>query len=338
MKRGLAAVLGLLALAVLGCKRPAGAPGFSGDLARMAPADQAMEQKIQPVVTCINRAFSHFEGLQPDYRQRMAQIRHAPGAPDQSFPVFVSFKIAPFERNGEFYRECEDGLDKSVAMQPVDAQLDVPAKDAAAAMRTLMVPGAQMEAYLEQKAYTDDGGAKGAQLDAVIAPLLDRIVRDSGQLRMAVFQEKAVLTQHELDAIEKKSGRNLDWHTRQTMQAASVANKTVQRSATAGTLTAGQVTAAMQPLQAAFDDTQSFLAAHPEIGKGGVNDARPVWFAISDSFSGELGRMRELRTALGEPAGPNRRSMINSDLQTVNMSYNGAVENYNSLRQFSPAQ
>ncbi len=166
------------------------------------------------------------------------------------------------------------------------------------------------------------------------------VVGDSHALRAAVFQDKAVLMKHELDAIEARSGRNLDWHTRQTMQAASMANETVQSAALNNSLTADTVTRAMQPLQAAVDDTQKYLAPHPDAGEKAQNGMQPMWFSIAGSFPEELGRMRDLRTTLAQPASPtlNKANMVNANLQRVNMMYNGAVGNYNSLRQFAPVK
>ena len=331
----------LLPLLITGCKSsPSSSGTTSGDLSKLSSGDKALEQKIDPVITCLNRALTHFDELAPAYRQRMKDITNpstaqsAGSVVSPTYTIFVTFKVEPYEQNGEFSTECAKGLNQAAAQSPSDPGIDAPAKDAAQALVALIAPGAQMDAYLDQKAYLDDNAARGRQLDETISPLLTRIVADSHQLRASVVRTKATLVQHELDAIEKKDGRNLDWHTRQTMQAASVANEQVQDQASSGQLSAASVGAAMQPLQAAVDDTQSFLAKNPAIGKGGPNQVQPVWFSLTGSFSSQLGQMRELRSSITDPttSGATRRSIVNGHLQAVNMSYNGAVQSYNTIR------
>jgi hypothetical protein len=332
-----------LLLPVTGCKNPflPRSPSTGGDLSNLSSGDTNLEQKIDPVITCLNRTLSHFEELAPSYHQKIHELTSAPSPsgtfliPDIPGGVFVSFKIEPYEQNGEFYKECEDGLDKAIAHSPSQPSLDDPAKDAAAALRALQPLGAQVDANLDQKAYLDDHAAKLQQLDATISPLLARLLKDSGQLRSAVFQAKATLVQHELDAIEKKSGRNLDWHTRQSMQAASVANREIQHSATTDTLNAASVDAAMQPLKSALEDTQSYLTQHPDVGKPDAANALPVWFSINLGLSNELGAMRTLRSDLAAPLDGNSHSQINTQLETINRSYNDAVTSYNQVRPYS---
>lgn len=339
----------VILLPVMGCKRTSslslGGPAAGrGDLSELSTADQHLEQKIQPVIGCLNRTFSHFENMAPSYHKKIKNLVSPPPPPPpgsfaipdiSSFDsVFVSFKIEPFEQNGQFYKECEEGLDKAVAQSPSDPNIDAPARDAAQALRALQDPGAQMDAYLDQKGFLDDHAAKARQLDATISPLLNRLVDDSQHLRTAVFQTKGVLVQHELDLIEKKSGRNLDWHTRQTMQVASIANRQVQEAASSGKLNAAGVDQAMQPLKSSLDDTQAYLARNPGAASAPINGVDPVWPSISASLSSELGDLRSLRTTLAAMRNPseNDRSQVNSDLDNVNRSFNGAVQSYNQMR------
>ena len=209
----LTSLVPLSACKKLGIPQPIANGGGTNSL-HLSASDVAMQAKLQPVIHCINRTFAHYEEILPAYNKRVAELNHRAPAPD-SFPDFFEFKIEPYERNGEFATECAAGLDQSISLAPAEPAVDGPAKDAAQALRAILQPGSEMDAYLQQKAYVNDDFAKGRSLDATLSPLLNRLVQDGLQLRAVVRQQEATLREHELDAIDKSEGHSLRWHTPQ---------------------------------------------------------------------------------------------------------------------------
>ena len=337
----LAALLPLTACKKLGIPEPI-ARGTGANPLHLSSADVAMQAKLQPVIHCINRVFAHDEGLQPAYAKRVAELTHpAPPPPAFGVPVipsfteFFEFKVEPYERNGEFSQECATGLDKTVSLSPADPAIDGPAKDAAQALRELQEPGSEMDAYLEQKAYLNDHFAKGRTLDAKLTPLLNRIVEDSRQLRLVVRQQEATLRQHELDAIDKAEGHSLHWHTRKNLIEARALNDRLVELVRARQLDAASVAAAAKPLQDAYNDTEAYLAQHPEAGRPNQLNNQPVWFSINTDISLELAAANQLQSLLadGSLTPELRRERVNDQLKQVTSSFNGLVKTYNLMEQ-----
>ena len=292
-----------------------------------------MQAKLQPVIHCINRTFSHYEDIASPYAHTMAQLSH-PSA-GASSPDFFEFKIEPYETNHEFATECAKGLDQAASLSPADPTIDQPARDAAEAIRAIEEPGTEMDAYLQQKAYLGDGFAKGRTLQATLTPLLNRILADSDKLRAVVHTQEAVLQQHQLDAIEKASGRTLIWHTRKNMIEARTLNDTIVSLVRAHQLNTDSVGAAIKPLQDAYNDTQTLLAQHPDAGRPNRYNNQPVWFSITPGLSGELGAANELRGYLADRTmTPDiQRSRVNAQLQQVTTEFNSLVQTYNLMEQ-----
>ena len=248
----------------------------------------------------------------------------------------ISFKVAPYERNGEISRSCAEGLTKAASMPPAIPEIDSPAKDAAQALLGLIQPGADMEAYLTQQAYLNDSNFERAhQLDGMISPLLNRVVQDADTLQAAVLQQEAVLRQRELDAIEKKYGRNLTWHTRHSMMAARAMNDGLVQLARSGQVTQQSVAQMEKPLQDAYDQGSAWVREHPDAGTPGGNNPTPLWFDIRDYLSTELGDVNELRQALASPdVDP---ATVRTRISGINSDFNQMVNTYNVMQQNKPA-
>ena len=341
-----AALTLLLLLPLTACKK-LGIPqplkrGAAANPLNLSASDLAMQSKLQPVIHCINRAFAHYEDMQPAYTKRVAALEHPASPPGpNAVPVipdtsdFFEFKIAPFERNGEFAQECATGLDRAISLAPADPAIDAPSKDAAEAMRAIEQPGSEMDAYFEQKAYLNDGFSKGRALDATLAPLLNRLVSDSAQLRRVVRQQESTLRQHELDAIDHAEGHSLRWHTRKNLIEARNLNDALVTLARQRQLDAPAVAAATRPLADEYHATETFLAQHPEAARPNRLNNQPVWFSISNDLSIELGAANELRSVLSDPSllPEVRRERVNAQLQQVTNDFNMLVQTYNMMEQ-----
>ncbi|WP_419804286.1 DUF3829 domain-containing protein [Terriglobus sp.] len=332
--RGIALLTCCSALLVNGCRQPGTASSSRKNPLGLSSEDRARQAKLQPVIDCINNAFSHFQGLQPFYQRRLVAITsHAHEGPA---PMNISFKVAPFERNGEFSRSCAAGLTKAASMPPAIPEIDGTAKDAAQALLGLIQPGADMEAYLTQQAYRNDTNFERAhQLDEVISPLLNRVAQDANTLQAAVHQQETGLRQRELDAIEKKYGRNLTWHTRHCMMAARAMNDDLVQLAHSGRLTQQSVAEVEKPLQDAYDQGSAWVREHPNAENTGSTNPTPLWFDIRDYLSTELGDANELRQSLASPGVD--PATVRTRISGINSDFNQMVSTYNVMQQNKPA-
>ena len=299
----------------------------------LSPADVAMQAKLQPVIHCINRTFSHYEDIQANYEKRVAQLTRNPS--DSGLSDFFEFSIEPYERNHEFATECATGLDKAITLSPADPAIDRPAQDAAQAIRAILQPGGEMDAYLQQKAYLGDNFTRGRTLAATLTPLLSRIVADGEKLRLAVHQQELALRQHELDAIDKAEGHSLQWHTHKNLIEARALNDNIVSLVRTRQLTPATVATAIQPLQQAYTDTETYLAQHPEAARPNRYNNQPVWFSIKTDISIELGAANELRSVLADNSftPETKRERVNAQLQQVTNDFNGLIQSYNLMEQ-----
>lgn len=299
----------------------------------ISPADVTLQAKLQPVIQCINRTFSHYEDIQANYQKRMAQLTRNPN--DSGLSDFFEFSIEPYERNHEFATECATGLDKAVSLSPANPAIDQPAQDAAQAIRAILEPGGEMDAYLQQKAYLGDNFARGRTLAATLTPLLNRVVDDGEKLRAAVHQQELALRQHELDAIDKAEGHSLHWHTRKNLIEARALNDNIVALVRTRQLTPATVGAAIQPLQQAYTDTETFLVQHPEAARPNRYNNQPVWFSIKNDISIELGAANELRSDLADNSftPETKRERVNAQLKQVTADFNGLIQTYNLMQQ-----
>ncbi len=319
------------ALLATGCRTPGPFAAAGANPLGLSSDDRARQAKLQPVIECINNALAHFQELQPQYRRRLAAVtKHMDEGPA---PTYISFKVAPYEQNGQFSRDCAAGLKKAAALPPSIPDIDGPAKDAAQALVGLIQPGSDMEAYFSQQAYlTDQGSQRARDLDVMVGPLLDRVVQDADALEAAVQQQETGLRQRELEAIETKYGRNLTWHTRHCMMVARTMNENLSRLARNRQLTVKSVAQAEQPLQDAYDQGSAWVRAHPSAGTPNRNGSTPMWFQIKDELSHELGDVNELQQVLSTPQvdAENVRDRLfetNSEFDQMVQTYNQELQN-----------
>lgn len=297
--------------------------------------DEKVRAKIRPVVECSNRVLEHFTEIAPIYREDVRRLSNpldelAPFRnPDGSF-----FYIGLDEHGVNYLTACANGLDAASKLSPNMEDLDAPARDTAAALRSLIEPGKQMDEYFAQHRYRDDQFAEGRQLDATITPLLNRIVAGARQLADSVQREERTVRQHGLEAINAQEGHSLRWHTQQTVMAARAMNEKLDDLYLHGRLDPASAQTAIQPLQSAFDDTEAYLEAHPEEAKSNSGPAA-TWSQMEHSVAIELSDTKELRELLStsqEPAGEQRRQ-IQHVLQNVRSSFNEIVNMYNTAVQ-----
>ncbi|GGH15441.1 DUF3829 domain-containing protein [Silvibacterium dinghuense] len=293
----------------------------------LSSEDQNAMDKEQPIIECINQTFAHFEEMTPVYFQDMDQLKQS----KTKDVAFFSFKIRPFEVSHQFEDSCIDGLNKSASMLPAIPQVDATAQDTANTLKQLQAPGDALEDYIRQKGWLADNFTKGKELDATLSPLLKRLWNDMQTLENAVHDQQTVLRKHELDAIEKEEGRNLHWHTMNSMLAARSLNDSVVTLTKAEKLDAQTMAAASKPLQDALDAARTYLATHPDEGKPDQRNMDPVWTTISSDLDRELGAARDAQTALpaNGPLTDVDKKKARYPLQMVMYYYNQAVKSFN---------
>ena len=302
-------------------------PGSPSAQVPVSKADGQLNAKLQLVIGCLNETFTHYEEIAGTYRAEVTSLS-ATNTPLQLGvqPMEGYFDVAGTGSPGDPARECADGLDRLVSMPPAISDLDDPAKDAAAALRAIAGPGREMDAYLQQKGYLDDRFSKGRQLDGTIAPLLNRILADSKQLRAVAVRENHTLRVHELDAVAKTEGHSMRWQVLNTMLASRGTEDEVLQAFRNRHLDLPTVVNALQPLQAAFDQGQQLSRAHPE-----AQGSEVVWTAIERAVGAQLADLKELREALAHPESneASQQDKLRDLVKNESSDFDNAVEMYN---------
>jgi Protein of unknown function (DUF3829) len=309
-----------------------GAAPPSKTLDVLSPGDRALSDKLQPLIVCINRVDTTMRENIELYRQQFKVLSANPVNPQWGLTVnrFRSFKIAPFEQANNFSVECAAGLDKAQALPPKDDPLDKVALSYAATLRALIPHLNAADLYYGQKDFADDKMAKGKTLDASLAPLFTALIQQSEVMRAVVGERNDTLRASQLAAVEKASGRNIEWQTLNVMIVARRTFMDLQASATRKALTKVTVAAAELPLQTAFDDAKT-LAATVKLPAEGSRERKPVWFDVDASAASFLGSVKDLRRELeaGKP-----EVVVGYAIDSVVRNYNSLVSAHNRASRF----
>jgi hypothetical protein len=307
-------------------------PAATKGSAALPPEERALSDKLQPLITCINRVDTTMQENIQLYRQQLQVLNANPVEPKWGMTVnrFRSFKIAPYEQANSFSIECATGLEQAAAMAPKDDQLDTVARDYAVTLRALVPLLNEADLYYGQKDYTDDKMAKGRKLDASIAPLFDALIKQSNTMRKAVGDRNDTLRAAQLVAIEMAGGRTIDWHTLNVMVAARRSFGEMEAAMDRKALTMEVVTAAEQPLQKAFDDAKT-LSATLKLPVEGSKERKPVWFDVDNAAASYLASVKTLRREL-EANKP--QVVVGYALESVVRQYNGLVSSHNRASRF----
>ena len=292
-----------------------------------------MRAKLRPIIKCLNGPLNHYEEFAPAFHSRERIVaKDANGYREAG--TSPTFEVSTQDK-GEETTECAAELEKGASLPPSVTDLDALAKETASALRAMIGPGTQFDAYLKQSKYLDDHYARGRELDAEVSPLLTKTLALTRDLRKAVSRQNGVIRQHELDAIERSEGRNLHWHTQQTLIAARATNEQISEANHQGKLDAASVQAAIQPFQAAMESTQDYLAQHPQQDQAASGRDKPVWFQVDNMLALELKDAKELREMLASPdqdAAENptlQHDRVLSQVGTTNDAFNAVIRSYN---------
>lgn len=291
--------------------------------AALQPQDAQLEEKLQPVISCLNDVASPLSHHAEAYVNEYPHLAQTPGATR----IAASFKIQVYEQNNSISRGCIDGLRGAVAMAPADAGLDDPGKVFADTLEKLIPVMNETDTYYSRKDNVDDHMEKGKLLDGQLMPLFNALFDAEGKLRQVVSERNHTLREKRLAAIEQAFGtENFGWQTLNVSLSARRAIDGMSSLAESGKLDAQSVEKIEQDYQAAFDKADAFAKAHPDVKTKLGNN--PKWFSLSSDFNGFLAELKEVRRLL---AGNPDQQAVQPLLAKLQASYNSLIRTYNMI-------
>lgn len=306
-----------------GCQRSGRA---SGSNSGRNSADEVLQAKLGPFIECINRTDSSIQQNAELYLEsarvagRYADPRHKPQADEWTRIRFISFKVAPYERNNEISLGCAADLEKAVAAPPVSPELDRIGREYAATLRELIPIFNQIDKYYSQKDYQDDRFSRGRALDVQVTPPLRRILSLSDALRNEVGKQNDALHQQQLDAAAKAGHKDQAWYASNFMLRARYAMEGIgcREELEETTLLTFE-----KSVQEAFDAAEAYGAVHP--------NERDAWYGGAVQVTADLflKYLKELRRNVSSHAS---RRILAQNRETLLSTYNSLVHNYNTMR------
>ncbi len=297
--------------------------GFDGggvaEQSLLSPDDEALQDKLQPYIECLNIVD---DALRINYREYRANFDILITGTDSGISSLNQFKIQVYETGNSFSKDCANALDVALKQMPTNDVLDSNGGVYANTLRELIpLMNEADEYYYSQKDYLDDAMAKGKDLDARMAPLFDKLFAASDAISAEVDAQSLVLRQKELAGMEAANGRDFDWHLANVMSEARKLVDGLDAAVGSGALTEAKVQELETALQKAHDDASAYAAANPDATTALGN--KPLWFDMQSYAANLLGDVKELRRALAANPAPAQ------ELDSVFGEYNNLVDNYN---------
>ncbi len=291
--------------------------------AALQSQDAQLEDKLQPVIGCLNDVASPLRNHAAAYVNEYPQMLQTPG----TTRIAASFKLQVFEQNNSISRDCIKGLRGAIAMVPADAGLDDPGKVFADTLENLIPVMNETDTYYSRKDNVDDGMEKGKALDGQLMPLFNTLFEAEDKLRQVVSDRNNMLREKRLVAIEHAYGtENFGWQTLNVSISARRAIDGVSNLIDAGKLDPQSVETIERDYQAAFDKADAFAKAHPEVKTKLGNS--PKWFSLSSDFNSFLADLKEFRRLLANK--PDQQS-VQAQLSKLQERYNSLVRSYNMI-------
>lgn len=179
--------------------------------------------------------------------------------------------------------------------------------------------------YYDQQDFKDDGAKRGQELHAQMMPLFTSAFAAEVELRRALEPVKALVDRRALAQIEKKVGKNYEWHLRSYMLAAKSVVDLLPDSATAPTIDATTYKARYEALESAYNAFDTFSSQHPEDVKK-VLMASFVESGVKEFFTAA----KFLRRVLEAPKLD--KSEYVKQVNVMVEKYNALIQRTNSLR------
>ena len=218
-----------------------------------------------------------------------------------------------------------DAATKGPALPPPIPDADAAIQKLASAVTELAPLVKKASTYYEQQDYKDDGARRGQELHAQMMPLFTTAFAAEAELRRAMEPVNARVDRQQLAEIEKKSGKNYQWHLRNYLLAAKALVELLPDSASAPTIEAAAYKLRYEPLESAYNGFDEFTTQHPDEVKK-VLLASFVDSAVKDYFAAS----KFLRRVLDAPK-LDKREYIKRVNEMVE-KYNALIQRTNSMR------
>ncbi len=329
------ALFGALVVGVVGWQQgifkdllPASVKTASSEKSVLSSEDAALTEKLQPFIECLNRVDTALRNHYQSYSETFA--RRVSSQDNTHYYGFTSFKIAPYETNNDFTRECAEKLEAAVKQKPADPALDNAGQTYAETLRGLIPVMNDADSYYKQENYRDDNMQKGKELNTQLNPKFEKLFATSDEIHKMVDAHTLTLRTNELAAMEKEYGRDFEWHTVNLAHQARLALDSVNTLVEQETLSVETITPIEKNYETAFNEAKAYANANPDTQTSLGN--KPRWFSIDRNFENMLGALRTLRRDMAEKKDIER---INRNLENISSEYNSMIRSYNQSARFS---
>ena len=285
-----------------------------------APATEAntLAGKLTPFITCLNRVDVAMRNNYEPYS------RSFPAAFNGGTIYHRSFKIAPYEVDNRFTKDCASGLVAASKTAPANSELDGSAVRYADALTALVPLLNETDDYLNQQNYRDDGWRRMREdLHPKLTASFATFFEASDRMRAAVEAANLVVAEQRLNDIEKRDGRAYRWHELNVMHRARLSFDRTEQAVQDGKVEAADIEAAEQSFAQALDGARAYMAANPTVTTALGN--KPVLFYIESKAVDFLTALKTLRR---DTAGGDTRK-LGPDLNRITASFNSLVDDYN---------
>ncbi|ALN72564.1 DUF3829 domain-containing protein [Aureimonas sp. AU20] len=321
-------VLALIVLAIVFVAKGGDVPSLLRDIGLPEAARSGAEPsadnvddlatKLGAFVTCINRVDAAMRANYDRYRQSF------PAAFEGGPILHRSFKIAPYEVDNGFSRDCAAGLRAAGRAAPHDPALDDLGLLYADALEALVPVLNRTDDYLGQETYRDDDWHEmRADLHPRLLPLFGRFLDVSDRMREVVAAANLASTRLELVEIERREGRAYRWHALNLIHQARLSFDETRQAIRDGKVRVPDVVKAERALEDALQDARTYMSAHSSVTTSLGN--KPVLFHIGPRAADLLAAIKTVRrnTAHGDPG------TAEADLDNMTEALNGLVDDFN---------
>ena len=142
---------------------------------------------------------------------------------------------------------------KGPTLQPQLRKVDDAVVKLAGAAKTLAPLVKAADEYYDQEDYKDDSAKRGQELHAQMMPLFEQVFAAEDALRTGLDSIKGEVDRRLLAEIEKKSGKNYDWHLRNYMINAKALVDLLPNSGDAPMIDGGTYKARYSDLEQAYN-------------------------------------------------------------------------------------
>lgn len=229
-----------------------------------------------------------------------------------------------YELNSNEVDRIRDAASKGPGMPPPIPAADAAIRKLALSVTELAPLVKKASAYYEQQDYKDDGAQRGRELHVQMMPLFASAFAAEAELRQAMEPVKARVDRQQLAEIEKKYGKNYQWHLRSYLLAAKALVELAPDSSSAPTIDVTSYKARYDVLESAYNGFDEFTTQHPEEVKK-VLLASFVDSTVKDFF----GASKFLRRALETPK-LDKREYVKRVTELIE-KYNALIQRTNSL-------